>query len=218
MALQPPVVLLGVRAEVVKHDMELRRGVGRDDFVHEIQEFTAALPEPVGGDDLPCGHLEGREKRAAPVPLVPVAEPHHGLPVREAQPSLLPFDGLDAGLLVHADHDGVFRRVEVEPHDVGRLRGELRIRADAPGAFSRKVYPVLSHDLPYLVRLDAETPGDEPSVPAGVAFGRPFVKHREDHALEIVAVTQRLPAAGRVAETVNAHVVEASAPFDDHGP
>ena len=125
-ALQPPVILLGVPAEVVEHDMELRRRVGRDDFVHEIQEFTAALPEPVGGNDLPRGHLAGREKRAAPVPLVPVAAPHHRLPVGEAQPSLLPFDSLDAGLLVHADHDGVYRRGEVELHDIGRLRGELR--------------------------------------------------------------------------------------------
>ena len=119
MFLQPPVVLLGVRAQVVEHDMELPLGVGRDDLVHEIQKFTAALPEPVGGDDLPRGHLKGREKRAAPVPPVPVAEPHHGLPVGEAQPPLLPFDRLDAGLLVHADHDGVLRRVEVEPHMKG---------------------------------------------------------------------------------------------------
>ena len=50
-SLEPTVFLGLVRIQVVQHDMNLTTGVGGYDFIHKIQEFSAATPGVVPGLD-----------------------------------------------------------------------------------------------------------------------------------------------------------------------
>jgi hypothetical protein len=215
--LQPPVVLFGMGAEVVEDDMELDSPVRRHHVVHEVQELAPSLPGLVARQDLPGRHVQRREQRAAPVALVAVAEAEEGLPVRETKPALLPFDDLDAWLLVHADDNRVPGRGEVESDDVGRLRRKLGIRADAPGTAPLQVDAVPAHHAPHLVGLDAEMPGDQVPVPAGVAFGGLLVKHGEDAPLEVGSVLDGLAAPPCVAQSGRSQGRKPSAPLDNRG-
>jgi len=79
-----------------------------------------------GVGDLAGGGVEGGEQAGHPVPGVVV-----GLAFGDArahrQDRLSPFQGLALGLLVHADHHRVLRRVQVQAQNVADLRLQLRI-------------------------------------------------------------------------------------------
>jgi len=45
---QPAVVLGLVGVEVVEHDVDLGLGVGREDFVHEVQELASSTSLDAG--------------------------------------------------------------------------------------------------------------------------------------------------------------------------
>ncbi len=62
MALQPIFVLL-VRIQIVEDDFEAAVGIGRDDFIHEVEKFLAAATFLMSRLDLAGGHFDGCEQR-----------------------------------------------------------------------------------------------------------------------------------------------------------
>ena len=65
--------------------------------------------------------------------LVIMAVATQGASVGQLQIALRPLQRLDRGLLVDTEHNRLVGRCHVEANDVGRLSGELRIVALAPG-------------------------------------------------------------------------------------
>lgn len=122
-----------VRGIVVEHQMDFQ--TDRDGLVDEIEKLAELLAAMFGkalADDLAGGQIQGRKKtggamtkvvRRAPFEL---AGPHGENGLGTAQ-------GLDLALLVHAEHQGIERRAQIEAHDVAHLLDELRILREHEG-------------------------------------------------------------------------------------
>src|ERR1019366_3363980 len=101
--------------------------------------------------------------------------------IRHFQIALCPLQRLDRGLFVDADDDRVLRRGHVEPNYVGRLGGELRIAALAPGFAPSEVDLLGTQEAPDILHIDiAERCGQERSRPAGIALGLRLIQQRQN--------------------------------------
>ena len=215
-ARQPAVVLRFVRVQVVEDDVDLTAAVVGDELVHELKELAAAPTLEVPGLDLSRGHFQGGKEGGRAVAFVVMAVAHEGLAVGKSEPALRPFQGLNVGLLVHAQDQGVLGRIQVESHDVSRLGRERRVGADAPTPASLQMNLVLPKDAPDVVRayvsqaLGQRTPG-----PRRVPFRRRLVQHREDATLGIGVISLRLPGTPAVGQPLEALPCEARSPLAD---
>jgi hypothetical protein len=98
--------------------------VGAGDLLEEGQELLVAVAGSALVGDAPGGDLQGGKQRGRPVPQVvmgallgpPGPDPAHGLGT---------FQGLNLGLLVHAEHHGPLRWVPVQADDVVDLGRQL---------------------------------------------------------------------------------------------
>ena len=118
-----PAILLGfMRIEIVQHNVNLFVRIFGYQLVHEIQKFASA-PAPI----MPCmhqpsGYLQGRKERARAMALVFVGKASKRSTVGQANPALRPLQGLNAGLLIHTEHQRVLGRVQIEPTTSAALR------------------------------------------------------------------------------------------------
>src|SRR5450759_3859917 len=73
--------------------------------------------------------IECRKQGRSSIPFVVVS---HGsaTPLLERQTGLSPIQSLNLAFLIGAEYDGVFRRVQIQPHDRLQLFNELRIVAE----------------------------------------------------------------------------------------
>ena len=110
------------------------------DGVEEADELLVAVAGHVAADDGAVEHVQRGEERGGAVPLVVVGH-RAGAALLHRQPGLGAVERLDLALLVDREHDGVRRRVEIEPDHVAQLRDEPRI--------------VRELELPNPVRLEA---------------------------------------------------------------
>jgi hypothetical protein len=105
------------------------------------------------------------------VPLVVVAPARERATVRELQIALLALQRLDRWLLVHAQHDGILGRRQVEADDVRGLGGKLRIVALTPGFAGGEVDLVGPQEAPYVLHAHiTQRRGDQRRRPAGTAL------------------------------------------------
>ena len=105
------------------------------------------MPLHVPADDGAVEHVQRGEKRRRAVPLAVVGHrAGAALLHRQARPG--PVERLDPALLVDREHDGVRRRIEMEPDHVAQFLDEARI--------------VRELELPDPVRLQAERAPDAP--------------------------------------------------------
>ncbi len=217
-ALQPPIALAFVDVEIVQDDMDVLVGVFGEQLFHEVQEVHAPAALVVAGLDLAGGHVEGGEQRGGAIALVLVGKAGDRAARRQPQVALRTLKGLNVGLFVHAEHQRVFRRVQVEAHDVGRLGGKLRIGADAPGAAALELDAMLAQDRVDLVlRHIAQRLGEQAAVPGGIPAGRGLVQQGQDALFRCRAVAHRLARARRVAQAVQAIGGKARAPLAHRG-
>ena len=93
----------------------------------EGQELPCAVARKALPDDLAGGDVQGREERGGPVAHVVVGTsldlsgPHGEKRTGAVQ-------RLDLALLVHTQHQGPFRRAQIEPDDVSHLLHKQRVR------------------------------------------------------------------------------------------
>ncbi len=152
------------------------------------------------------------------MPLVLVGEARECPAVGQAEPALGTFEGLNVGLLVDAQHERALGRVEVQPDDVGRLGGELGVRADAPAPSPAQADPVAPQGPPYLVRTDVAQVGrEERAGPGRVARRRRCVEGGEDALLGRGVVADPGPGTGRVDEATEAVARETGPPLAHPG-
>jgi len=102
----------------------LRRGAV--DVAQELQELLVAVALEAAADHLAGGDVEGGKQGRGAVPLVVVGH-GAGAALLKRQPRLRSVQRLDLALFIDTQHQGLVRRVEVEPHNVGNLLAELGI-------------------------------------------------------------------------------------------
>src|SRR5579864_7207054 len=79
-------------------------------------------------------HVEGRKQSGGAMAQVFMAEAGDGPSIGQSEIALGAFQHLDMRLFVYRQDHRALWGIEVQAHDVGRLRGELGIGADAPTA------------------------------------------------------------------------------------
>ena len=96
---------------------------GRDfglDGVEEADELLVAVALHVAADDGAVEHVEGGEQRGGAV--APVIMCHGaGTPLLHRQARLGAVEGLDLAFFVDRQHEGMSRRIDVEPNDIPQL-------------------------------------------------------------------------------------------------
>ena len=117
------------------------------------------------------------------------------LAIRQAKVALGTLQRLDVRLLVNGEDDRILRRVEVERDDLGCLRSELRVRADAPGATALELDTVLAEHAPDLVCGDiSQRLGEQPAIPRAIAIRRRLIQPGKDALLNRWAIRRRTPS------------------------
>ena len=130
-------------------------------------------------DDQARLHVECGEQRGRAVALVIVG---HGrrAPLLQRQPGLGPVERLDLRLFIHAQNNGPFRRVEIEPHDLGHLLLEQRVVRDLELPQNVRLQPGIGPDAPDARRRDAHCLGHRGAAPVG-GIGRGLPHRLGDH-------------------------------------
>src|SRR5207253_1567452 len=129
---------------VVEDEVDVQvRGDGRLDRIEEPPELHGAVPAVTLANDLAAHHFERRKERRGPMADI-VVRAALRLAGAHRQERLGPIEGLNLRLLVHAEHQGALRRIEVEADDVadfldeqgmGRqleAGGAMRLQAKSP--------------------------------------------------------------------------------------
>jgi len=211
---EPAVVLRLVSVQVVEDDMDLAIGAVGNDFVHELKELATSPPFEVSGLHLARGDFQGGKEGGGAVAFVVVAAAHEGLAVGKPQPALRALQCLNMGLLVHAQHQGILRRIQVQSDDVGGLPGEFRICADAPGPPPLQVNPVKAQDLPDVVGTHiAQVTRQERPGPDAVALRRRLIQCLQDAPLGPRIIPHRLARTRRIAKPFQTIHGKAPAPL-----
>ena len=89
--------------------------------------------------------------------LIFVVEARERLPIRQPEPALRPFQGLDGWFLVDAQHHRVLGWPEINTHDVRRLPGKAGVGADAPTAPPLQRYAVAPQHPPNLMGIISDS-------------------------------------------------------------
>ena len=171
MAFEPAVFFGLMGVEVVEDDMDFAARMCGGDPVHEVQKLDPAPPFVLPSRHLAGGDIERREQSCGSVPLVIVALPRQGAPVGKLEIALFAFQSLDGGLFVDGEHQGVARRIEIKPHDFGRLRRKIGVVALAPAFARGKIDLLGAKKAPDILHIDiAKSGGDQRSRPARIAI------------------------------------------------
>src|SRR5271154_7212433 len=96
--------------------------------------------------DLPAEDIEGGKQISGPVPPIVVGRTF-GDSLAQREDRLGSIQRLDLGLLMHAEHQGVLGRIEVESDDVPKLFFEVLIGAELVVLQSVGLEPTGSPDL-----------------------------------------------------------------------
>ena len=136
------------------------------DRVQEAHELLMAVALHVAADDGPVEDVERSEQGPGAMALVVV---RHG-----AEPALLhrqarlgAIESLDLALLVERKHDGVGRRIDIEPDHVAQLVDEVRIVRELELPITVRLKPVRLPDSPDRAGADAARPSHQIGGPMG---------------------------------------------------
>ena len=168
-------------------------------------------------DDGPVEDVERSEQGRGAMALVVV---RHG-----AEPALLQrqarlgaIESLDLALLVERKHDGVGRRIDIEPDHVAQLVDEVRIVRELELPITVRLKPVRLPDAPDRAGADAARPCHQIGGPMG-GLDRRIGKRQRHHARGHLR-TERRDARGPrlvVQEAVDAFLHEPFLPAPDAG-
>ena len=165
---------------VVEHHVELSTPVGALDLLHEREKVhrgvrVAQLMRDLAGRDL---ERSVEIDHAMALVIVRVASCSAGA---KRQWQLSSLQRLDRGFLVHAEHDGVFRGIQVEAYDVVHLRDERRIAADLVRSHQMRLELVAPQDIGDAPARQTHFVREQSRGPSAPPRGR--WRHRELHDL-----------------------------------
>ena len=204
-----------VRAAVVEHDMHVE--FDRDFAVERLQELLEldrAMAAVQAADHLAGGDVQRGVEAGCPGALVVVRRA-----LRDAREHRQDRRGaverLDLGLLLDAQHDRAFGRVQVEPDEIADLLDELRILGQLPGLRPVRLEPERLPDPVHRGLVEADLGGHRTSRPMR-RVARSRFERLDDHLLDLgVGDLARLPRPRLVSQTVEPMLGEAVAPLPD---
>ena len=121
---------------------------GRDrrlDRVEEADELLVPVALHAVADDRAVEHVERGEQRGGAVALVVMGH-RAGRPFFIGRPGWVRSSAWICDLLVDREHDGMRRRVDIEPDHVAQLGGERRVRGQLEGPDPMRRKPVRRPD------------------------------------------------------------------------
>jgi hypothetical protein len=155
-----------VRSVVVADQMDLVPAVPGVDGIKEGEELHVRVSRKASTEDTAACNLEGSEQTRGPMSLV-VMRPALGKSGKHRQKGLSPIQSLDLGLLVHAQDNGLFGRIQVEPNYIRQLLLEGWILAELERRRSVRLKPVLVPDSSDRGRADFRFLCQRSGAPAG---------------------------------------------------
>jgi hypothetical protein len=182
-----------VRPVVVADQVDLATLVPAIDRLEEVEKLDMRVPRIAATVDAAAGHLQRCEETGGAVPLVVVRHPGRQ-PGPHRQDRLGPVERLDLRLLVHAQHQGPFGRVDVQADEVGHLGVELRVLAELEGLDPMRLQAVFLPDAVHGGTADAEFLGQTTRAPMGGGLRLPH-RRGDDGALLLGVDRLRAPAA-----------------------
>ena len=94
--------------------------------VEEADELLMSMTLHAASDHAACRHVQRRKQRGRAVPDV-VMRHRAAAAALEGQSGLSAIERLDLAFLIHREHHGVRRRVDVETDDIAQLGREVRV-------------------------------------------------------------------------------------------
>src|SRR6266853_3531883 len=132
-------------------------------------------------DDLSGGDFERRKQCCRAMPLVVVALAGQGAAIWQLQIALRSLQSLDRGLFVHAQHNGLLGRGDVEANNIGGFGRKVWVVALTPGLASREVNLVAAQEPPDILDVNiAQRRGQQRAGPACKPFWWRFVQQPQD--------------------------------------
>ena len=163
-------VLVG--SVVVEDQMQVLRRELPVQAAEELQEFLVPVTRHTIGDNRSFQHVEGSKQSGRSMPFIIVS---HGptAPLLHRQARLASIQRLNLTLLIDTHHQGLVRRVQVEPDDIGQLLDKLRIARQLELTKPMRLQPVR---VPYPLnrsRTDAAILGHRSTTPvrSSLRFG-----------------------------------------------
>ena len=166
-------------------------------------------------DDLTLQQLDGGKQRRRSVAFV-VMSHRAAASLLQGQPGLGPVQSLNLALLVHAEHDGLLRRVEIEADHIGELLQELRISGQLECLDPVRLEVVAPPDVVDGRLAHPLTLRHQPATPLGDPL-RFRLQGGVDHGLDLVRPIGRLAAApgSHVSQARQSLLGEPLSPEDD---
>lgn len=112
--------------EVVHHQMQLLIRIRPRHMFEKHEKLLVTVPRSANSGHLAGRNLQRREQCGGAATDV-VVSLLLGDPDLHRQRRSHPIQCLNLRFLVHAEHDRVLRRIEIQPDDVGHLRNQFRI-------------------------------------------------------------------------------------------
>ncbi len=146
--------------------------------------------------------------------FVLMVEAGHRLAVGQPKVALGPLQRLDVRLFIHRQQHRVVGRMQIQPHDVGRLGRELRVGADAPAAPPLQVNALAAQHPPDLMRRDvAQGLSHQRAAPGRVAARRRIVELGQNPPARAFVITPPGARARGVVQTREPAARKTAAPF-----
>src|SRR6266702_1680658 len=168
-------------------------------------------------DDLSGGDFERRKQRCVAMPLVIVALAGQRATIGQLQIALRSLQGLDRGLLVHAWHNGLRGRGDVEANNIGGFGRKVRVVALAPGLASREVNLVAAQEPPDILDVNiAQRLGQQRAGPARKPLRRRLIQQLQNPLVGGLRIDRLLAGPRLVVQSFKAMIGIAVSPKADN--
>jgi hypothetical protein len=134
--------------------------------------------------------------------------------IGQFQPALGSLQSLNVRLLIHAQHQRIFGRIQIQTYHIGSLLGEAGVGRNAPASASFKRNPMLAQHPPNLIVGNVfEGRGQQGAVPAGKALGWRLVQLFEDPLVGLQVIGRRLARPRCILQSPQTAGQKPSSPF-----
>src|ERR1700675_2673542 len=168
-------------------------------------------------DDLSGGDFERRKQRCRAMPLVVVALAGQSAAIGQLQIALRSLQSLDRRLFVHAQHNCLLGRGDIEANNIGGFGRKVRVVALTPGLASREVNLVAAQEPPDILDINiAQRPGQQGPGPACEPFRRRLIQQLQNPLVGGLRIDRLLGRPRLVSQPFKAMVGIAMPPETDN--
>ena len=169
-----------MRGVIIADDVYLLVGRCRfDNQVEKANPFLVPVLFHAGSKDATVSRIHRSEEGGGSVAFVIVSQ-RFATSFLERKPGLSAIQGLDLALFIAGQHDGVFRRVEIEANDILELLLEMFVVGELEGSYPVRFDPVCSPYPAHARRANSNFAGHGCPAPMGSSLGLFFQRQADD--------------------------------------